>query len=255
MGSSVSGDGFGAGDGDRELARMMIWRIRPTRGTRGRVYQLGLAYHRGVGAELDLEKSQGWLNKAANAKNTAAMVRLGDMYRTQRDGGVGWDPDKAFGWYKMAADGGNILGIYSVAACYEIRDVGSKNSDLANQLYDKAGRGQTAAVQNDADAMYMLGMGEPTQRLGGEWTRNFPAQVAAWYDHAADAGKPEAMMMLANCYFRGVGGRAGCCQVQSVGSESGGSGICAGTDGAGVVNRMGETFPGTTAARHFLKPR
>lgn len=66
-------------------------------------YFLGLLHMKGNGpVPQDGKKAQTYLEKAAEAGNTTAMLSVGDMYR---DGvGVDTDREKALSWYKMVKD-------------------------------------------------------------------------------------------------------------------------------------------------------
>jgi len=66
---------------------------------------LGYLYELGQGVAQDFGKAYEWYQKAANAGNTHAMLRLGDLYGHGKGGAQ--DYGKAREWYQKAANAGD----------------------------------------------------------------------------------------------------------------------------------------------------
>lgn len=72
----------------------------------------------------------------ADSGDAAAQVQLGVNYC--RGVGVSTDADKAFYWFKKAANQGHALGQYNLGLCYELGSGIRKNIKTAKKLYQKA---------------------------------------------------------------------------------------------------------------------
>jgi serine/threonine protein kinase len=87
------------------------------------------------------------LHNAAEAGNTAAMDRLGQMYE-RGSGGLPRDATEAFRWYSKAAAGGQAAALYHLGTVYEAGIGTVRNLNEATRLYQKA----AAAGSLDAQA-------------------------------------------------------------------------------------------------------
>jgi TPR repeat protein len=67
---------------------------------------LGVDYLKGIGCIQDDVKAFELFKKSAEQGNAAGLANLGYMYESNR-GGAGYDIDKAYMYYKQAADLGN----------------------------------------------------------------------------------------------------------------------------------------------------
>ena len=77
---------------------------------------MGVMYYESKGVQQDYNKAYIWYRKAADKGNAAAMGNMGVMYG---DGlGVQRDYNKAVSWYRKAAEKGNVASMYNLAAMY-----------------------------------------------------------------------------------------------------------------------------------------
>ncbi len=82
-------------------------------------------YYRGRGVEKNEEKAFDWYKKAAEAGNSIAMNNTGNCYY----GGIGThkNAEKAFYWYQQAAEAGDMDGMMNLICCYR-EGIGTQKS-------------------------------------------------------------------------------------------------------------------------------
>ena len=165
------------------------------------LYQLGLCYKLGYGVEKDEDEASKWQNKAvsawrasANAGDTEAMIRLGDLY--MKGDLVELDKEKAVQWYRKAAEAGNAYGQARLALCYHNGDgVGEDNEEAAKWMLKSAEQGVDCGSQWNMCVFYHDGIGV---------AKDIKESVK-WMERSAKKGFPKAKYNLALCYFRGEG--------------------------------------------------
>ena len=116
-------------------------------------YVLGVVYSNGIGVELDMPKSIEYYRKGAEAGDATCQVAMGMVYQAGEriPGGVATDPAEAAKWYGMAADQGQLEGIYHLAMM-NARGLGiEKNEKEGVKLYRKG------AELGSADCVLALG--------------------------------------------------------------------------------------------------
>lgn len=129
------------------------------------------------------------IRAAAEKGDTAAQVRLGDLYRLGE--GVEQNPEEAQKWYRRASEQGNGDGMYGLARCYEEErgEVRRSRKTIEELLIKSADHGSSRGMARLGD-LYLRGKG-----LNG--TR---ADALKWFRKAAEAGSVHAMMQLGMMY-------------------------------------------------------
>jgi hypothetical protein len=175
-------------------------------------YLAGLAFYQGAGgAARDYGKAFDWFARSARHGNSAACVKLGDMYGLGQ--GAAKDAKKAFDWYLKAARAGNAEGKEKLGDAYlDGKSVGENYAEAARWYADAA---QTAAAPEPAFKLARL------YYLGGPGLKRDEAKAQAMFIKAFDAGEPDAAPYLSGIFAdRGDYAQAG--QWLLKGAEKGG---------------------------------
>jgi TPR repeat protein len=116
-------------------------------------YVLGVVYSNGIGVELDMPKSIEYYRKGAEAGDADCQVAMGMIYQAGEriPGGVATDPVEAVKWYGMAAEQGQLEGIYHLATMNARGQGIEKNEKEGVKLYRKG------AELGSADCVLALG--------------------------------------------------------------------------------------------------
>lgn len=116
-------------------------------------YVLGVVYSNGIGVELDMPKSIEYYRKGAEVGDADCQVAMGMIYQAGEriPGGVATDPAEAVKWYGMAADQGQLEGIYHLATMNARGQGIEKNEKEGVKLYRKG------AELGSADCVLALG--------------------------------------------------------------------------------------------------
>lgn len=136
----------------------------------------------------DIDTARGLYLDAARGGVAAAMVWTGfDVEK--------FKPAEAFGWYRKAAEAGNVLGQYDLAVAYE-NGIGTPvNVRLAYEWYAKA------SEQGDGDATYNMAVLNEEGRL---MPRNV-AEAIRLYELAVSRDVTDAMVNLGIMFEEGDG--------------------------------------------------
>ncbi len=94
-------------------------------------YQLAEAFLKGEGTEADLEAALHWMEEAAKLGYAEAQRRMGEFYTD----GAQQDDAAAIGWFKLAADQGDIKALYWLGTCYAYGFGVERNSQLACEYF------------------------------------------------------------------------------------------------------------------------
>jgi TPR repeat protein len=192
-------------------------------------YELGIAYHNGLGVPKDVRKASHWWRKAAEHGSTEGQFNLGVLYAS--GDGVPMDQTEAVKWYRMAAERGKpdaqvLLGLAYISGdgvsqdkaaavmwfrkaaeqgdargqnflgfAYHRGDGVRKDDDQAVQWYRKA------ANQGNAESQYSLGL---AHEFGTGAPKN-PTEAVKWYRMAAEQGDPKAQTRLGLAFEFGKG--------------------------------------------------
>jgi len=124
-------------------------------------YVLGVVYSNGVGVELDMPKSIEYYRKGAEAGDADCQIAMGMIYQAGEriPGGVATDPAEAAKWYGMAADQGQLEGIYHLATM-KARGLGiEKNEKEGVNMYRKGAELGSADCAMALGRCYLQGIG------------------------------------------------------------------------------------------------
>ena len=132
-------------------------------------------------------------SEALQWKDTAKMVKLGELYAT----GIGVPQDfaESFKWYRMAAENGDAAGQFYTGVYYNEGKGVRQDKAEARRWY------AMAAAQGDVTAQFNLGI----MFKVGEGGREDKYEAANWFRRAAEQGYPNAQLNLGYMYYNGEG--------------------------------------------------
>lgn len=201
-----------------------------TQGNKEASFTLAYAYFNGVGGQKNAKRAFELLENLARQGDTRAMIELGKMYEADT-------PDynimRSAGYYKQAADSGEINGKYHLGLLYYRQKFGEGEEALKQAYYtfkEAAKEGHMPSMYELA-TMYEKGAGFPkdmgqavqlyrkSAHLGyapsqmqvgllyenGILVPKNETLAAAWYTKAAEQGYPAAQYLLAGMYRQGRG--------------------------------------------------
>jgi len=129
----------------------------------------------------DNTEAEKWYRKSADAGNSFALFRLGQIYDTP--GGY----DTARQWYEKAAAAGDAGAMNNLGILYYFGRGAAQSYDKAREWYEKAaGNGSDVAMKN-LGYLYKNGTGVPVNLT----------RAAEWWEKSANAGNTDAMVALA----------------------------------------------------------
>ena len=97
---------------------------------------IALCYERGQGVDKDESKARSMIEMAAESGDANAQNLLG-KYWSSGKGGLDRSYEKAFYWYKKAAEGGSQAGFWNMGVCYHRGQGTTKNIQSAMEWYLK----------------------------------------------------------------------------------------------------------------------
>ena len=104
---------------------------------------LGYCYQEGIGTDINIQTAEEWLHKAADGGNADAQNILGNLYHN-----IMMDDVKAFKYYKLAADQGQLGGMANVGISYlEGQGVKADATKAKEWLRKAADGGQEDAIR------------------------------------------------------------------------------------------------------------
>lgn len=189
-------------------------------------FLLGVMYEKGAGVEANVAEARKWFERAASGGERAALFNLGMVALEQHDAGaaaavfrtaaekglapaqaaygrlldsgqgVDRDEKEALKWYRMAAEGGDVVGAYQYGSAL-LRGAEGTEKDPA----EAARWFQSAAGQNVGVAQLALGL----LYADGNGVAKDQNAAADWFKKASDAGVPEGMYQYAVAINRGLG--------------------------------------------------
>jgi TPR repeat protein len=140
------------------------------------------------------------LRARAAKGDTAAQVVLGNMYCDGK--GVAKDSDESDKWYRMAAEGGDVLSQWWMGMRAGTRVVLRDGHYVGQQDWAEAAKWfRMAAEQGHAMSQCLLG----DIYADGDGIRQDYAESLKWYRMAADQGDLKAQIGVAEAYEKGLG--------------------------------------------------
>jgi TPR repeat protein len=169
------GKAYEAGRGvPQSYALAMKWyRTAAEQGNAIAENDVGLMFRLGRGVEQDKVEAVKWYRKAAKKENLNAMYNIGTAY--YNGDGVGADMVSAYAWFLLAEKVGNPAAINATKQMKE--ETGTLECDAFEKIGDMYQKGDELG-QNSSEAIN-------------------------WYRKAAENGKPEVQIKLANLLFHG----------------------------------------------------
>lgn len=203
----------------------------------GSYVTLGDLHYCGYGVERDYDKAVELYNEAVEWNCVAAYKGLGDCY--YHGSGVKRDDAQAFRYFQLAAQGSVALGIARLGGCYREGRGVDKNPKEAVKLYARAAELYDRSATLELAACYFYGLGVEQDRTKAfelfkrAAEQNYAADAYRWlamcYENAwgtsknkkyakewserafqkyreyAEAGAPDGMFWLGECYCSGFG--------------------------------------------------
>ena len=154
---------------------------------------LALLYLFGEGVEQDTEKAMSLIRDAADKGNRYGELWMGICYRDSY--GVENDYDEAFRWFMSSAQKGNISAMGMLGEAYKYGQGTEQDLDKAIYYYEQGAAGGDALSQCKLGQQYLVGDGVELN-----WEKSFDL-----LKQSAEQSYPEALEVLALCYFNGWG--------------------------------------------------
>ena len=159
------------------------------------LYRLALCYDKGIGVEQNFATAFKYYNLSAEAGYAPAMHESGLMSKIGR--GTQKSASAAYHMFSLAADAGYSPSEFEVGNCY-FEGVGTvRNLENAFLRYENAYN----VDNSNAEAAFKLGL----CCLKGLGVKKDPARAFEWFSRSAEAGSREAMLMMGECYYFGIG--------------------------------------------------
>lgn len=162
-------------------------------------YRLGMRYYRGRGFEVDDDKAFHWFKKAADQGHLAAINSVGLMYL--RGHSVQRDYRKAASWFEKAAAYGQSAALYNLGSLYERGWGVSRDLIRALEFYElAAAQKYPRAVQ----AAFRLRSSKELKAKEQELDGRTAADTKETLERAARNGDDSAFVQLGKLYENGA---------------------------------------------------
>jgi len=145
-------------------------------------------YMMGEGVPKDQARAREYLTRAADNFDVSANKKLGDSYLAS-------DPQKALGYYEIAADSGDIEAAYIAGVMYAENFDIRPNSTRSAQLLRQAALGGHPAAQADYGLLVYQGYG----------AKKSNEDAAQWFQKSAKGGDSEGQFLYAFTLAKGEG--------------------------------------------------
>jgi TPR repeat protein len=133
---------------------------------------LGYFYERGIVVKKDILKGLKYYTKAAQAGDTDAMIRIGDLYTKFGEDKIDPNLDKAMSWWNKAAEYGNGFGYTKISDIYITYKYAPKDYAKSMEYRKKAVEMGSAYAMCAMGLMYQYGEGGVKQDIN---------EAAEWY--------------------------------------------------------------------------
>jgi len=164
------------------VAAFSLFRTAADAGSVDAVYELGIAYFEGRGADIDYANALKWWSAGAEAGEARSQYGLGYLY--QQGQGVAQDTARAEQWYEAAAKRGHPKAKVALGRLAMAGD----DSSTALQHFE------AAAELGEAEALYLIGR----MYEKGMGVESDMDTAMEYFLKAADAGDSKAQFRLAN---------------------------------------------------------
>jgi TonB family protein len=156
-------------------------------------FNLGTMHFYGISVPQNQDKAFGYFKTAAEMGHVGAMVAVGQIYASPNFPGK--DLKAAHNWFEVAARAGNPLAMRSLGSM-SLEGLGEeKNEKAAFEWFERAGR--------NGDPVSQMKLGYMLQR--GVGIERDPEEAVTWFKLAAEQGEPVAQSNLGFHYMTGEG--------------------------------------------------
>ncbi len=178
-------------------------------------YNLAVMLYSGKGVARDKAEAVYWFVKAAEAGDQSAQYNLGVLFSTDEElpdeypqmengeiyfeigsAGSSSNLEKAFKWYKMAAEQGHVSAQLNLGVMYNQGNGVKQDYKEAAKWYQMAAEQDNTKAQLNLGILYDLGHG----------VERDVAKAAEYYKKAAKKGMRDAQYNLGIIYYNGEGG-------------------------------------------------
>ena len=157
------------------------------------LYNLGMAYARGIGIARDDDQAFSCFRAAAEKGHPEAINSLGWFFREGRV--FAKDLELAAQWFEKSASYGNPYGQLNWGLALQRGEGVAQDSAKATEQFRRSAEGGCI------EAMTAYGVA----LARGDGVKEDAPGAVIWFRRAADAGYPPAMENLAECYAKGRG--------------------------------------------------
>jgi TPR repeat protein len=172
------------------------WHMAAEQGYVRAMFELGVAYHEGDGAAVDLKRAQHWYHQAFAQGNLAAHYNLGHFWMLCPDNQHTTDFDADANWFKEQADKGDAPAQWVMGICAQVGAGGAtKNLEEAVRYYRMGAEQNFAPAACNLADKYENGMG----------VQQDLTQALQLYLKAAEQGVSAALYSLGCMYRDGRG--------------------------------------------------
>lgn len=156
-------------------------------------FNLGTFHLYGLSVPQNQDKAFGYYKTAAEMGHVGAMVAVGQIYASPAF--AGRDLKAAQNWFEIAARAGNPLAMRSLGSM-SLEGIGmEKNEKTAFEWFERAGRNGDPVSQVKLGFMLQRGLG----------IERDPEEAVTWFSLAAEQGEPVAESNLGFHYMTGEG--------------------------------------------------
>lgn len=159
---------------------MELYEKAAASGNASALLNLGVIYYIGDGVSKDINKAVEYFSKVSTTEKPIVAKYLGDIYLNESSIS---DPKKAYNYYMIAANAGNIGAYHVLGYMYQNGLYVNKNINDAIKFYTYA------ASKNYAPSQYALGV----IYANGEGVARDNFKAHAWFSLAADQDMEEAI--------------------------------------------------------------
>lgn len=186
---------FGRGLAKNQAEALKWFRRSAAQGNVRAQSNVGTMLYNGFGVPADRKEGIKLWRRAADKGLDVAQLNLAAAYFSGK--GVTQDPAQGVAWLRKAASQGNVQAKYRLGVAYEGGVGVAKNLDEAIRLYKESADAGFARAQWRLALHYKLGRGVAKDEL----------KACEVVGLSAAQDDPAALLLRADCYYRGIGVR------------------------------------------------